>query len=65
MQIDPTDCPACVYDEIYQDLGLAITRLEAWLARTEKGTYNRPEARKLMWALQASQAILAKAFVEP
>ena len=59
------ECPACIYDQLYTDMGFAIAKLEAWLAspHAEKDLDDKAMVVRLRDALEKSQELIAKAFL--
>lgn len=59
------DCPACVYDELYNDIGMSILKLIAWLEspHAEKDLEDKANVVRLKEELEQSQKRMAKAFL--
>lgn len=59
------DCPACIYDQLYTDMGNGIAKLEAWLAspHADKDLEDKAMVVRLKEELESSQARITKAFL--
>jgi len=59
------DCPACVYDELYTDMGVALAKLDAWLAspHAEKDLEDKAMVVRLKAAIEEAQKQMGKAFL--